>query len=316
MYLLKRFACFISSVLIALSLVAFTVNVSMVAFLKNDNYIGTMLQKSKTEVVESLNPEFEKLSSLTGIPSEVYSGAFENGGFDIAVEEMKRDLQFGYSVNFASNTDIYNVFSNAISEYSRGNSLGFSGDVINRNASLAVDAVDEVLSASDFGENDIFNIVRSNTFNVVCIIGSILVFVACIVIIEAVNRGRHRMYNYIGMGIVSGGYILPIFVHAGDILKSLTFSGYQPYDTLIKGFASQQVKVYIAVGAILFAVGFVMLCINYNYYRKKRAAILEEKELDKIRQTEFLGDEMPKRRRRAAGEEFEKIIRKIDFEEE
>ena len=214
-YYFQIFICSAAAIAMGLAIVVFVSGVFTASLFRSEGFTKTFIERHETEIIAEIDKSMQSVSSVTGIPVDAYQAAYTGSSFSILSTERSRDFINGYSVDFSETVPLYNAFYSSISDYAGSNALSLNGDSISKNASYAVDAVNNVLTGNDPAEVAILKVGRSRTI-VYGFIAAAFMVIAAGIVLEVLNDGRHRKYNYIGMGIVTGGYILvfvPLIIH-------------------------------------------------------------------------------------------------------
>jgi len=153
----------------------------------------------------------------------------------------------------------------------------------------------------------------------IIITASALMIIICIVALELLNNGRHRKFNYIGMGLTTAGAVniaSTLLILRKGYLNTYSFCSFEAYDSAIKHCFSMLFNIFLILGVIIFAVGFIMLLNNYRYYNERRKMHMAKQLTDDDKLTDYMDDYYTKNMRtHVPGEEFEKDIKKIEFDD-
>ena len=318
-YFFKRISCTLLSILLAASIVCLTVSLLFVGFFGNEQFVQDRIDQNKTEIIADINDEVKKLAKTTGLPKTAFVNAVNEDNFSVVSFTVAKNLKYCYRTDFSENVDLYNVYYNAVSDTSRNGGKKLHSNEASRYASLAVTTACKALNQSGTANVRLFNALSKNFF-VFSVISSVVVLIASVVALELVNKGRHRKYSYIGMGIITAGYVLvaaTMFVEKMGYIEKNVFLVYDPYNKAIQTGVLDVIHYDIYIGAVFLAAGFIMLLLNYNYFRKKNIKAVKEREFNKKLATDFLEyDEPTVSHRLSDGEGFEKEVTKINFEDE
>ncbi len=317
-YYIQKTSCFLLSLLLAFSIVGLAIGASLVGFYRNEGFVKSSIDNNKQAIIESINEELTDAAEVLNLPSEALTGVIDDSNFSIISSELARNFIYIYPTDLSGNAELYNAFASGISAYSSENSLALSSEEITAAASYSVDAVSFVLSGNATASTKIF-IISQDRRVMYLVLGSIALIIASIVGIDYINRGRHRRFSYIGMGVVTAGYILvgtPLFVKYMGFLDSYKFCSFDAYNVFIRDITDFVINVITGFGALILIAGIVMLLVNYNYFRKKGARALRKKEINEQIKNDYLFDIQPvsKNERNEDGD-FEKEVMKIDFED-
>ncbi len=317
LYFLKRFSCTFFSVLLAFSIVAVILSSLFVGYFSSEEFVKEKIDRNKAEIIAEIDSEVKSLAKVTGLKKTAFTGAVNSDNFDVISNEITKDLRYCYNTDFSDNTDLYNIYSASISDKSKNGGKTLKSNEVSRYASLAVATACKALNTGDTANVLVFTAIQRNFF-VFAVIGSVGMLIISVVVLELINKGRHRKYSYFGMGIVTAGYILVAgtwLVNKMQYVEKHFFLSFEPYNRAIQQGISDVLGKNLYIGAILIGVGFIMLLVNYNYFRKKNIKAEKEREFNKKVVTDFLEyDEPAVSHRLDNGEGFEKEVTKIDFE--
>lgn len=316
-YFLKRISCSVVAVLLAFSIVILVVSSLFVAFFAGEGFIADKIDENKTEIINDINEEVKPLAQVTGINENAFVNAINEDNFRFISETVAKNLMYSYRTDFSDSHELYSIYYSSISEQLKKDGKKINSKDHSKYASLAVYTASKVINANDTARVYFFYTVHSKKY-VLFVIGSLVLTILSIAGIELINKGRHRKFSYMGMGIISSGYILffgTLFVKKADYVNKNIFLEFEPYNKAVQTAINDTVSRLIFFGIVFIIIGLIMLIVNYNYFRKKNEKALAEKEFNKKLVTDFLEyDEPTVSHRLGDGEGFEKEITKIDFD--
>ena len=319
LYFLKKFACNFFALLLGLAIVATSLSVLFVGYFSSESFIQQKIEQYEDDVISELDNEVKKLSKTTGLKETAFVGAVNKDNFYVISSAVTKNLRYCYVTDFSDNVDLYNIYSASISDTSKNGGKTLKSNEVSRYASLAVSTACKVLNQNGTANVIIFNSMQ-NRFFVFAVITSIGLVIMSIVALELINKGRHRKFSYIGMGIITSGYLLvagTIYVQKMNYINKNVFLAFEPYNNAVREAVSEIIAKNVYIGAVLFAAGLIILAVNYNYFRKKSIKTEKEKEFNKRLATDFLQYDEPSVSHRLSDEEgFEKEVTKINFDEE
>lgn len=316
-YYLHKLLIFGLSMAIAVALVLLSFNILAVGLFHSDGFIANGLKRNSSAIIETIDTELENGAERLSVPKEMLVGAINNDNIDIVISEVAHNFVYGYATAFSNSTEIYGAISSAVSNYSNENGMHLSDDEINRISSYAVDCVNEAVGSYDTANVSIFGFVRGRMMMIAVSVCAVVI-IASIVALDFLNRGRHRKFNYIGMGITTAGAVMvacfAVIYKMGFLLK-YRFCSFDAYNVAIQLCFINLFKIFFALGLVYFAAGFIMLVVNYNYFRRKKQAHLASRLTEDDTLTDYMDDYYERTTsKHKPGEEFEKDVKKIDFD--
>lgn len=319
-YFLHKLLVFALSMLIALSLMVLSFSFLAIGLFHSSSYVDSGLRKNGETIISAVDEKLEVTAEELSLPSEMLTGAINKNNIGIITEEVSHNFIYGYSTSFANSTELYSAFITTINDYNSKNNKKMSDGEVSRIAALAVDSVNEAVGSTDTSGLTIFAFVRSRLMIIVLIVFA-LILIGSIVALVFLNNGRHRKFNYIGMGLTTGGVVSSAsaaYIIYKGYLESYRFCAFDAYDSAVKYCVSVQLKIFLFTGIILFVIGLVMLFNNYRYFKIRKDAFIERHKTDG---DDKMGDYMDNyytknMRTHIPGEEFEKDVKKIDFEDD
>ena len=316
-YILQRISYFLLALILGLSIVSLTAGGCIVGLFQNELFFETEIEKNETALIALVDNASADAAEKAGLPSDAFKGAVSEKNFTIISTPLARNFKYNYNTDFSDSTGLLDAFVSQLGAYANNYSLELTGDEINGYAALAVDYVSEALSGSD--TKNVFPIHLSQSSGIMyATVSSVILIIATVVALELLNRGRHRKYNYIGMGIMTGGYILIIMPQAiklTDFLNQYRYCVLDEYNAIVRGCTEMLLNVCTFIGIIVTVAGLVMLLINYSYYIKKAQKVKLAKKMEERIKGDYMNEIPQQRIQRDKQGEFEKDVMKIDFDE-
>ncbi len=316
-YWLTKFSCFALSMVLAASACLLVFGGIAVGLFHGDGYIARGLEQNREQLQYTIGQSLAEVEALGDVPSGAYDGALASCVDEIE-KQTAHNFVYSYETNLNRDTALYNALLSASTEYCSSKGVQVSAATLSRSASLAVDYINETVGGADTTRVSVFRFVRSQTMMIV-IVGSVIGLIGSVVLLDVLNRGRHRKFSYIGMGTVTAGYLMtfvPLYVQRRHYVQDYVFCAYQPFDNAVRYCVNIGLNIALPVGAVLLLGGIVMLLLNYNYFRKKKLEEEARRAIAESKDSDYMDNyNQPSRRGLKPGEEFEKEIRKINFDE-
>lgn len=304
------------SVLLSFAIVCFCISIVFLSCFRADGFVEKKFQAYNTQTVQAVNDRLEKISKDTGVPAEVYTSCFDEETANMILTKIVDNISFTYSTVFSDDIEIYNHFKAGITSYCYKNNIDLSNQEISANASLAVDAINEVLGGSSTAKIQIMKLVRGRRMMYVLLV-SFFAIIGALTVIYFLNRGNHRRLNYYGMGVTSAGMILllsGLFILLKNYSNDFKFCENKIYDSAVADITDFSVFVCMVAGIPLILLGFVLLFKNYYYFKTKQSnkkAIFEHN--SKMR-NEYMEEYIQVKRSLKQEITEDEIVSKIDFD--
>lgn len=270
-YFIMKLSCLVLSLAIAVSLVMFLFGISNVVMFQNRNITKSSIINHKALFVEDMSQCFDDMEDSFSIPTDALKFALNDNSIEVVAELVSNNFIYGYSTDFCDDEKLYNCFVSAIGQYCRENNIQTSEDEISNNSALAVTAVNKKLGGTATNNVSVYKLSK-NKLLAIAIGGSAFLFIAAYFLLDFINYGRHRKYSYIGMGIITAGYTMvlePLLVRKKGFVSTFNFCSVNLYNESIASLYSTIFKIFMIVGVALTIAGFIMLIINYRYFKKK-----------------------------------------------
>lgn len=304
------------SLLLSFSIVCFCVSIVFLSCFRANGFVEEKFQAYNTQTVQAVNERLEKISNETGIPAEVYTSCFDEETANMILSKIVDNINFTYSTVFSDDVEIYNHFKAGITNYCYENNIDLSNQEVSSNASLAVDAINEVLGGSSTARIQIMKFVKGRHMMYVLLI-SFFVIAGSLTIIYFMNRGNHRRLNYYGTGITSAGMILllgGLFTLLKNYSNDFVFCENKIYSSAVADITDFSVVICMLIGIPLILLGFVLLFKNYHYFKTKQSnkkAIFEHN--SKMR-NEYMEEYIQIKSSSKDEKDEDEIVSKIDFD--
>ncbi len=316
-YYLNRILCIVMSLLLSVAAAGTVVSGLLIGSIRSDAFIQHRCNRCSDAIIVDIEEAASEAAVAASLPENAFAGAVTKENFSIVSAEIVRMFSFRYTADYSDSAKIYMLFYNRLTDYDNQNRLGLTQEQMESDASLAVNYMNNRLAGTDSKSVKLFNFAYNDKVLYV-LIGGIAGMVISIVALELLNHGRHRKFSYIGMGFNVAGYwlvLIPQFILHTGILQNYRFCVYQPYDDMVRLCHETLLQWLTLAGIPLVLVGLTMLLVNYRYYAKKlQKARASREDYDKYKE-DFM--ELPKPPKvRQEGEELERHVMKIDFEEE
>lgn len=316
-YYFKRLGCVAMSMLLAVSIVGIIAGGLTVGLFKSEAFIQRQCEQYSEAIIADIESAGKEAAVAAGLPEDAFSGAVTDANFSTVSAEIARMFCFRYSADYSDSASIYTLFYQRLSDYDNKNSLGLTPEQEESAASLALSYMNYHLAGDDSTGVKLFNLASKNTM-LYLLIASVVGLIVGIVSQEALNNGRHRKFSFIGMGFNVAGYVLvllPLALRLSGVLSRIRFCVYGPYDDMVRLCHNTLLQYLMLAGFPMILIGMVMLLSNYRYYMNKlKRARASREDYDRIKE-DFMDLPKPAKPRKE-GEDLERHVMKIDFEEE
>lgn len=270
-YFFRRLSLFGLSMLLALSLVTLVSGAVAVGLGKTQQFVAAGVEKQQTAVLATVEAALQDAALLSDLPEDIWNGAINQENFSIISSVVARAFIFQTNTDFSNDTNLYQTLTTHLTVYYRTQGVNVSGETVSAQASFAVFAVNEALDAQDTAGIAVFSLIQS-PYVMYGVIASAFLIVASVLGLDLINRGRHRKYSYIGMGLMTAGYVLsfvPAYIQWRKYVETYRFCAYFPYDNAVKICVNIWLCVLLAFGMVFFLSGLIMLVKNYRYMKSK-----------------------------------------------
>lgn len=278
------------SLVLAASIVILSVAVVSIGCFRSDSIKKDKLQAHAPQTIECVNAKLEELANSTGFPVEAYTNCFDENLASLIYDKIINNINYAYPTSFSDDEEIYRMFKTNITDYCYDNGIDVSSQNISIYSSLAVDAVNEALGGYSTSSVGITKLVK-NRIMIVLIVVPVVFIVACLVLIDLLNKGRHRRLNFYGMGISIAGALMALvslFVILKNYAQAYQFCENAIYDAAIGDIMNLELKILSTIGIVCLIVGFVLLINNYFYFKKKKIEQNEHREQKMQMKTDYM----------------------------
>lgn len=287
-----RIGCYFLALIMAGSIVlSLTMGIAS-AMLRTESYVQGKLEKYNSQLLEEVNTAISGVAEDTNLPTKAYTESIKSGHIQTVLHQVSGNMVYGYRTDFTESKYLYGYYRTGIINFCKENGIAITEDEIVRNACFAVDTFNEV--CGDESTSFIIPFQQTYTKNpFYAIIFSVVAFVASIIILSIFTFGKHKKFDYIGLGIATGGavlFALPLFAIIMKYSSLLHFSDVDVYNMGIADVIDGILKVLMLVGVVVFIIGLVILYANYKYYKKKAENIKTEHDINMKLRREFMED--------------------------
>lgn len=317
-YFLMRVSCVTLSMIMTISLVLFLFGISNVFVFQNKGFIEKSIVAQKEAFAGEFGEALDAMQDSFTVPVDAMKLALERDAIDIIAKIVAKNFIYSYPTDFMDSEELYNCFASTIGQYCRENAVSIAEDDINVNSSLALTALNKEIGGTATKKVSVFTYSK-NKIIAVMIAGSVVLFIAAYFLLDFINYGRHRKYSYIGMGIITSGYIMlltPVFVKIKGFVSALNFCNVDLYNNSISSLYRIIFNISIIVGIILFIVGAVMLILNYRYFKIKGDKAKAAQESSERIKNEYMIQYNEKKKKQGNTPRSGRMVMKIDFDDE
>ena len=287
--LLSRLVSLLLSVVLALSVITAFFGITSLFLLRSEKYVESRVSlysdELKSELEECVMNEF----SDSKIPASVAASAVDNDLISYINGKITTAITLQNTVDLSTDTNVYNAVIKRVNDYAKNKKIALSKDEANKAASLTVDIISGFFATGEFN-NNMLEMMHGTAF-MAASFGSVILAVLCIVLLNLVNKGRHKMYSYIGMGLVSAGYVQIITFAVGlryHLGNGVRYVSLDALDRVLSDVMSSAFTVQLYAGAVMLAAGMIMLALNYRYFTKKNKRVAEQRELENKMRSEYM----------------------------
>lgn len=291
-YTFQRIGCYALALVMAAAIVL-SVSLGIAsAMLRTESYVQGKLEKYNSQLLEEVNTAISSVAEDTNLPTKAYTESIKSGHIQTVLHQVSGNMVYGYRTDFTESKYLYGYYRTGIINFCKENGIAITEDEIVRDACFAVDAFNEV--CGDESTSFILPFQQTYTRNpLYAIIFSVVAFIVCSIILGIFTFGKHKKYDYIGLGISTGGavlFVLPLFAIIMKYTSLFHFSDVDVYNMGIADVMDGILKVFMLVGLVIFIIGTAVLFANYNYYKKKSVSIQTEHDINMKLRREFMED--------------------------
>lgn len=290
----QRIGCYILSLIMAASIVVVVLVGIGSGMLRTEKYVQSRMEKYNAELLHEVDTAIENVAQDTGLPTKAYTQSVREGHIKTVLHQVSGNLVYGYKTDFSESKYLYGYYRTGIINFCKENGIAIDEDEVVRAACFAVDTFNNVCG----DESTSFIVLFQQTYTknpVIAVVASVFAFIACLIILSMFIYGKHKKYDYIGMGVATGGavlFFLPLFAIFMKYSSTLHFTDVDAYNMGIADIINGIFMVYMAIGFVVFAIGASILIFNYNYYKKKIKDMKTEHEIHQKLRKEFMQDHM------------------------
>jgi len=285
-----RFFCNLLAIISALLIAFSCFGLVGSGLMKSSSYIASKFIEYDEEMLRAVNAELDKECSNMPAPAGAFTSALDKEDIDNALTRAAENLVLCYDIDFSDSRDLYDSFYNGIEEYCSKNSVGISSAELNQCASLGVKVTNEVLSTGISRKTQIFQLLIGNSVAmgfVYCAAGAVV----CLVLINLINKRRHKKYSYYSLAFNGAGLIYifgALLVKFKNYVDGFTFCRSALYDAALKDAVNSIINAYIIVGIAFVVFGLIMLVYNFKYYERRKKEMNETDAINNQMKKEFL----------------------------
>ncbi|MBQ7203204.1 MAG: hypothetical protein IJS03_04195 [Eubacterium sp.] len=284
----KRFTYFLLSLGLALSLSLTLFNFTAIITLKNTDLVAARLGEYRSVIKEDIINEFNERDFVSDIPDEVVFAAVD-AELENIIAESANNFIVSNPNDFSGYDELYNSMFRSCEEYSKENALNADSKEISKLCSLAVDCVNTCLSKADTQNTKLFKYAQSTAIFIISVVLAVFA-VFCVLMLDFLNKGRHRKNSYIGMGLTTAGYIeavIPVIVCRLGFVEKEDFCGYAPFNQGLYSAVLGIMQLQVIFGLVLVVAGVIMLAVNYRYFAKKNSKARRENEIHESMKSKY-----------------------------
>lgn len=279
----RKILCFFFALVMAGSVV-FAVSVGVASgLLRTEKFIQTRYEQYNDMLLKDVNQALEGVAEQTGLPVKAYTSAIKSGHIKTALHQAANNTVKGFNTDFSESTFLYSYYHAGLLNYCKENGIPITEEELNRDSCFAVDTFNSVVGDESTSSIIIFALTYTR-HPLVIIIGCIIAFIMSIIIIDFIAFGRHKKFDYIGVGLITAGetlIVLPTFAIIMKYTSTLRFMDIAAYNAGLADVLNDIMKIYIAIGVFVLIIGIVITVINYSYYHKKIENMQTERDIRK-----------------------------------
>lgn len=268
---LRRIAYFFLALVMA-GCVVLSVSVGISSgLLRDESFVQKRFEKYNSQLLDEVNTAIAGVADTTGLPTKAYTGAIQEGHIRTALHQAANNIVKGYDTDYTESKYLYGYYRTGLLNYCKENGIPITEDELVRDSCFAVDVFNDTVGDESTKNIIIFALTYTNK-PLMTIIFSVLIFIACAVIIDFTSYGKHKKFDYMGMGLITAGeamVILPIFALLMKYTSTLRFMDIDVYNMALADVLNDILKIIMAFGAVILVIGIVMAAYNYRYYSKK-----------------------------------------------
>lgn len=283
---LKNLVCYILAVIMAISATMF-ISISITAsLLRTNTFVQKRFEAYNSQILKEVYDELGDVAQKTGLPKKAYTSAFSSKHMQSVLHIASNNVVKGYKTDYSNSKFLYDYCKNSITKYCKKNDIPITKQQVNQYASFAADAFNKVVG--DESTNNIIIIALTYTNKpIFAMLFSIIAYVVCIFLIDFISSRRHKKYEYIGISFIISGevlFVLPLFAILMKYANDLQFTDVDVYNMALADTLNDILKIIMAAGVLVLALGAYLVVRNYRYYLHKTRSMNTEKQIiDKIK---------------------------------
>lgn len=311
---IRRIAYFFMALLMAACVVlSVCVGISS-AVLRTESFVQKRFEKYNSQLLQEVNAAISGVADATDLPTKAYTEAIQEGHIKTALHQAANNIVKGFDTDYTESKYLYGYYRTGLLNYCKDNGIPITEDELVRDSCFAVDVFNDTVGDESTKNIIIFALTYTNK-PVLLIIFSVLIFIACAVIIDFTSYGRHKKYDYIGVGLITAGetmIVLPIFALLMKYTSTLRFMDVDVYNMALADVLNDILKIIIAVGVAVLVIGIIMIVYNYGYYSKKTEYLRTEHNI----RAKLIDEQREVNKEKFAREEMSAIDRDIKINDE
>lgn len=277
----RRVFCYLLALIMAASVVL-SVSVSIASgLLRTESFVQTRFEKYNKELLDEVNSAIAGVADRTGLPTRAYTNAIQEGHVNTALHQVANNVVKGFTTDYTESKFLYGYYRSGLLNYCKENGIPITEEELVEDACFAVDAFNDVVG--DESTNNIIIFALAYTKHpLVAIIGSIIAFVICIVLLDFITYGRHKKFDYISIGLITAGetlVILPFFAILMKYTSTLHFMDIDVYNMALADVLNDIMKIIAIVGLLIIGIGTIIAVVNYRYYSHKTRTLKTEHDI-------------------------------------
>lgn len=277
----KRAICYFLALVMAGSVVMSVAVGIASGLLRTETFVQKRYEAYISELLEEVNTAIAGVAEATGLPTKAYTSAIQEGHIKTALHQAANNTVKGFDTDFTESTYLYSYYHAGILNYCKENGVPITEDELNKDACFAVDAFNEVIGDESTSSIIIFALAYTK-HPLKIIVLSIVAFIASLIAIDFIAFGRHKKFDYMGVGLIVAGetlIVLPFFAIAMKYTSTLRFMDVDIYNMALADVLDDIMRIYMIVGAVVLLIGIVVTVFNYRYYVHKTRTLKTEHDI-------------------------------------
>jgi len=285
-----RISCIILAILSALLIAVSCFGIATSGLMKSNSFLSSRIINLDDKFIATVNEKLMYECDNMPVPAEAFASALDKETMDGVLTQAANNIILCYDMDFSDSRELYDCFYSGIDKYCDENNIKVSSDELNRCASFAVKITDKILSNGMPKQIKLFALISGKelaTYFIYCLVGAVVF----LIIINLVNKRRHKKYSYYALTLNTMGLIYIfgyILVNAKNYVGNFSFCNQGYFNFAIKDALNSIFRIFPIVGAVLLALGTVMIIQNYLYYRRKTKEMNETDEMNNKMKQEFI----------------------------